>query len=86
MAQGRDPAQAGVLPQGLDLSVGQHAAVADQDEPLQSEAAAQGLDPVRYGGVAGVGLDGDRASALAVAAVAELNERAGAALLVQCTR
>ena len=100
VAQGGDPAQAGVLPQVLDLGVGQHAAVADQDEPPQSEAAAQGFNAIGHGGgvggVARVGLHGDRAAAtvgqhavdddraaaLAVAAVAALHEGAGAAFVV----
>ena len=100
VAQGGDPAEAGVLPQVFDLGVGEHAAVADQHEALQAETVAQGLDLVGHGGgvggVAGIGLHGERAAlavgehavdddrpaALAVAAVAEPHQGAGTAFVV----
>ena len=69
------------MPQGLDLGVGQHAAVAHQHHALQAEALAQGLDLVRHGGrvgrVAGIGLHGQRA-ALAVGQQAVDHDRAAA--------
>ena len=65
-AQSGDPAQARILAQILDAGVGEHAPVADQDQPPQAEAAAQGLDLVGHGGgiggVAGIGAHRDRAS------------------------
>ena len=65
-AQSGNPAQTRILPQILDAGVGEHAPVADQDQPPQAEAAAQGLDLVGHGGgiggVAGIGAHRDRAS------------------------
>ncbi len=65
-AQGGDPVEADRLEVGVDASLGDHAAVADQGHALQAEALAQDLhasgEGVRVGGVAGEGLDGDGAA------------------------
>ena len=58
-AQRGDSAPARELAQVLDAGVGEHVAVADQDQPLQAETAALGLNLVGnggwIGGVAGIG-------------------------------
>ena len=49
-AQSGDPAQARIWARILDAGVGEHPPVADQDQPPQAEAEAQGLDLVGNGG------------------------------------
>ena len=60
-AQSGDPAQARIWARILDAGVGEHPPVADQDQPPQAEAAAQGLDMVGNGGGIG-GVAGPRKS------------------------
>lgn len=97
--EGGDPAEA-VLAECLDPGLGDHAAVADEDDPLDPEALPEPLDRRRERGVvvqaAAHDLDRERPAlrrageavvdlglaAAAVAGVAELGERAAAALEV----